>query len=215
VRKNSFHTKNRKLIPVDEPKEEVKPKRMSKPKAKATTEPKPKASPKTSSRGKKAAKVEETETEEETKEEEEKPKPKTSSRGKKRKIEEVEAEEEEEKEAPKKKSKKSKSAKTGDIEKIKELARELEGSHTGNELKEMLRKNSRPSTGVKGELALRVADGQLRGGLPKCPSCSGGYLHLDLSNDKVYCKGYMEDTNFVYCHYKEDSNKISRKPWTH
>lgn len=51
-----------------------------------------------------------------------------------------------------------------------------------NELKDMLKANGQPCTGNKGELVARVAEGQVRGAIPKCPKCHGG--NLDYSESK-------------------------------
>jgi hypothetical protein len=50
------------------------------------------------------------------------------------------------------------------------------------QLKEMLRANLQPVSGAKSELISRIADGKVRGAIPKCPECAGGNLSFDKSN---------------------------------
>jgi len=99
------------------------------------------------------------------------------------------------------------------IEEIKEKADDLAANNNQNQLKEMLKKNNQPTNGNKKDNALRIADGQIRGVLPKCSKCSGGNLHLNLKDDTVFCKGYMDDEKFVNCSFSGPNSDVKRTTW--
>jgi hypothetical protein len=65
-----------------------------------------------------------------------------------------------------------------------------------DELKEVLKANEQLLGGVKAELAERCADGELRGGLPACPTCGIGRLHVTYEGDHdkatYSCPGYFD-----------------------
>jgi len=92
---------------------------------------------------------------------------------------------------------------------IKELSKDLQ-SKTIVELKEMLKLNQQPSTGIKSDLIARVADGTIRGAIPKCQKCFGGNLTYH-KGGLFTCKGFMEDTSFQRCSFK--GKDVQRKPW--
>eukprot|EP00054_Salpingoeca_dolichothecata_P038902 m.14747 g.14747 ORF g.14747 m.14747 type:complete len:229 (-) comp9318_c0_seq1:100-786(-) len=80
------------------------------------------------------------------------------------------------------------------------------------ELKDLLRKNDMKVTGNKHELLDRCADGKQFGALPRCPKCSGGKLRVKYAQKHGHggqgqfsCPGYMDDEDFVFCHYKGES----------
>jgi hypothetical protein len=47
-------------------------------------------------------------------------------------------------------------------------------SESVDSLKAMLRTNDQKVTGTKSELIERIAEGQVLGRIPRCPSCNGG-----------------------------------------
>eukprot|EP00996_Jenningsia_fusiforme_P002699 NODE_3520_length_961_cov_83.653509_g3233_i0.p1 GENE.NODE_3520_length_961_cov_83.653509_g3233_i0~~NODE_3520_length_961_cov_83.653509_g3233_i0.p1 ORF type:complete len:241 (-),score=47.82 NODE_3520_length_961_cov_83.653509_g3233_i0:186-908(-) len=82
------------------------------------------------------------------------------------------------------------------------------------ELKELLKANRQPVSGTKAELLERATDGAVRGALPKCPRCHGGYLRFNPKAKKAryFCKGYFDDDTFVPCHF--EAEEVERGPWT-
>jgi len=161
---------------------------------------------------------------------EETPKKKKGSKKGKKRAREEEADEEEDEEAtqPTKQTKRQAAASKKHkvhhklsaedkeiISRIKSLAQDLDEKHSANELKNMLRNNGQPISFPKPELALRVAEGQERGRLPKCPVCSGGNLHPNIAKHQIFCKGYMDDTVYHRCSYCVSASEIIRHPWQH
>jgi hypothetical protein len=64
-----------------------------------------------------------------------------------------------------------------------------------DELKEVLKANEQLLSGAKAVLAERCTDGELRGGLPACPTCGVGRLHVtyDTGGKATYaCPGYFD-----------------------
>jgi hypothetical protein len=52
-----------------------------------------------------------------------------------------------------------------------------------------------PYSGNKGVLIARIADGKVRGAIPKCPKCAGGNLTFHESKGIYTCKGFMDDVS--------------------
>ena len=82
------------------------------------------------------------------------------------------------------------------------------------ELQMVLTKNSQTKSGNKVSLLTRVVDGMMFGATPMCPECGGGRPKLDLLNGVYYCKGYMDDDEWVYCKKSFDFGDIDRGKWT-
>eukprot|EP00993_Chasmostoma_nieuportense_P002827 NODE_3591_length_939_cov_33.451970_g3439_i0.p1 GENE.NODE_3591_length_939_cov_33.451970_g3439_i0~~NODE_3591_length_939_cov_33.451970_g3439_i0.p1 ORF type:complete len:277 (+),score=82.73 NODE_3591_length_939_cov_33.451970_g3439_i0:74-832(+) len=77
------------------------------------------------------------------------------------------------------------------------------------QLKHMLRANRQLLSGVKAELAARVADQMVRGALPRCPECFGGSLRFE--KGQYFCKGFFDDDLFVPCSFT--AKHVDRLPW--
>jgi hypothetical protein len=86
-------------------------------------------------------------------------------------------------------------------------------SKTNDQLKEVLRVNTQSKSGDKKLLLEKVADGEIKGGIPRCPSCGGGYLKYDYKTDIYSCKGYMDDTDWKFCNFRGNSSNVTRSPW--
>jgi hypothetical protein len=86
-------------------------------------------------------------------------------------------------------------------------------SKTNDQLKEVLRVNTQSKSGDKKLLLEKVADGEIKGGIPRCPSCGGGYLKYDYKTDVYSCKGYMDDTDWKFCNFRGNSSNVNRSPW--
>ena len=97
-------------------------------------------------------------------------------------------------------------------ETYKNLIRDY-SSKTNEELKEVLRVNTQSKSGDKKLLLEKVADGEIKGGIPRCPSCGGGYLKYDYKTDVYSCKGYMDDTDWKFCNFRGNSMSVTRSPW--
>merc|ERR1712228_482871 len=87
------------------------------------------------------------------------------------------------------------------------------------ELKAMLEKNNVIKGGNKKELIERVCDCTLYGAYPSCPRCGGGKLKVTYpykfghkGHGLWFCKGYMDDDEFVYCRFKS-REEIERPKW--
>jgi len=156
----------------------------------------------------------------------ESPPPKNNKKSKKKDEEEEDEEEEEEEDekknekkpktrqnSPKRSPKKSpkKRVKSQQQIEIEAVAEQLE-VETINSLKEMLRHNNQPVTGVKNELIKRVSHGKVKGALPKCPKCFGGNL-AEKTPGKFKCKGFMDDDVFQNCSFKVTESDLVRIPW--
>ena len=81
------------------------------------------------------------------------------------------------------------------------------------DLKERLKKNDQKCSGSKAELIDRVADGMVRGRIPRCPKCGAGRLRYDSENSLYRCPGYMDDTDFVFCRFKANADEVKRDKW--
>jgi len=80
-----------------------------------------------------------------------------------------------------------------------------------DDLKSLLQKNQQRTTGNKGELAERCADGELLGALPKCNKCGGGFIRFNAETGEYKCPGYMDDDSFKFCTYR--SYSVERGDW--
>eukprot|EP01104_Vermistella_antarctica_P002605 TRINITY_DN12823_c0_g1_i1.p1 TRINITY_DN12823_c0_g1~~TRINITY_DN12823_c0_g1_i1.p1 ORF type:complete len:265 (-),score=88.83 TRINITY_DN12823_c0_g1_i1:207-953(-) len=96
-----------------------------------------------------------------------------------------------------------------DVEKKKEEFK----SFTNDQLKTLLRINATPVTGNKSVLIERVADGAVRGAIPKCTKCFGGNLTYHEDDDLYTCKGYMDDDHFHRCSAKIKGEDLTRATW--
>ena len=86
-------------------------------------------------------------------------------------------------------------------------------SKTNDQLKNVLRANQQSMSGDKKTLLEKVADGEVKGAIPRCPKCGGGYLKYDFKVDVYGCKGYMDDTDWKFCNFRGSSNEVNRNPW--
>eukprot|EP00002_Diphylleia_rotans_P014199 TRINITY_DN2763_c0_g1_i5.p1 TRINITY_DN2763_c0_g1~~TRINITY_DN2763_c0_g1_i5.p1 ORF type:complete len:282 (-),score=62.74 TRINITY_DN2763_c0_g1_i5:768-1613(-) len=71
---------------------------------------------------------------------------------------------------------------------------------TVEQLKSELRKNDQSTSGTKFVLLSRVADGRVRGSIPRCPKCAGGRLRMN-AKELVYhytCPGFHDDEEFQH-----------------
>jgi len=94
---------------------------------------------------------------------------------------------------------------------IEEISETLQ-DHKVKDLREMLKKNSQPfSGGNKADVIYRVAEGKVRGALPKCPKCYTATLKFDRKARSYRCPGYMDDEDFHRCSYKSDT--AEREKW--
>jgi len=87
---------------------------------------------------------------------------------------------------------------------------ELQGL-TLDKLKALLKQNDQVTTGVKGDLIKRIADGMIYGALPRCPLCHGGRLKWDATKGLYYCPGFMDDDVFKACKFQ--AIQVARNPW--
>jgi hypothetical protein len=96
----------------------------------------------------------------------------------------------------KKKSKKEVKTKMGytkdELKKYKEIVKEYFEDKSIADLKEMLRINNQSRTGDKNTLCQRIADGIIKGQIPRCSKCGGGFLKYD------YNKGMIVNRHFPY-----------------
>jgi hypothetical protein len=97
------------------------------------------------------------------------------------------------------------------LAKISKKEEELDGMSIDG-LKVALRANRQVTTGTKGELLGRVAEGMVLGAIPTCPLCSGGKLRFDQKTGIYKCPGYMDDDTFRPCHFK--GAEVTRVAWT-
>ena len=69
-----------------------------------------------------------------------------------------------------------------------------DGMHV-DELKEVLKANEQLLGGSKEELEERCTDGELHGGLPACPTCGIGRLHVTYDGEQATyaCPGYFDN----------------------
>ena len=81
------------------------------------------------------------------------------------------------------------------------------------ELKSLLRLNQQSMTGTKDELVSKVADGEIKGAIPKCAKCGGGYLKYDYKTDIYSCKGFMDDSSWHFCRFMGNGDEVHRFPW--
>ena len=98
------------------------------------------------------------------------------------------------------------------FKKFKELKEDFEDKSIP-QLKEMLRINCQSRTGTKSELITKVADGIIKGAIPRCSKCGGGFLKYIYQTDTYWCNGYMDDTKWRNCHFKGKSPDVQRMPW--
>jgi len=119
--------------------------------------------------------------------------------------------EEETKTKAKNKAPKSPKKKTKEQLEIEGFEEQLE-SETLNSLKEMLRTNLQPVGGTKSELIHRIAEGKVRGALPKCPKCGGGNLYPE--GKRFSCRGFYDDDHFHRCRFSGSESDFVRNPWT-
>jgi len=78
------------------------------------------------------------------------------------------------------------------------------------ELKERLRANDQLLKGNRNDLAERIADCILNGGMPRCPKCFGGKLKIG-SGGSYFCPGSYDDDQFVHCNFV--SKDVVRAKW--
>lgn len=122
------------------------------------------------------------------------------------------------KETAKVKEVKKKKAATADFmtpercEKMKAILMKIKNLNNV-QLKEALRKNGQSMSGNKTELLAKVAEGQMFGRTPKCPTCFGGRPRLDLATGVYHCGGYYEDQNFFQCDATFEFGQMNRLPW--
>lgn len=69
-------------------------------------------------------------------------------------------------------------------------------------------------SGNKAEIAARMADCQTLGTLPNCTKCGGGRLRFDQKAGTYFCKGYMDDADYVNCSAKFQRSEVTRGSWT-
>ncbi|KAL4465226.1 hypothetical protein ABPG74_001940 [Tetrahymena malaccensis] len=81
-------------------------------------------------------------------------------------------------------------------------------------IKQALKKNGMTQNGNKAEIASRMADCQILGTLPNCTKCGGGRLRFNQQDGTYFCKGYMDDADFVNCSAKYARNEVTRGTWT-
>jgi len=96
--------------------------------------------------------------------------------------------------------------------KYKEEAKSL-GNLSVAQLKDILRANNQRLNGNKDDLLVRIGEGMTNGALPKCSECGGGNLHFTNTYDKVFCKGFMDDEDFVKCSFSAKIEDVKRSPW--
>jgi len=93
------------------------------------------------------------------------------------------------------------------------LEKQLE-KRTNDELKNYLRLNNQLLSGIKADLARRVADCAVFGTLPVCPKC-GGHLHLegaaDVPDALARCRKLNRDREA--CGYEATMQELERKPF--
>eukprot|EP01118_Nematostelium_gracile_P011538 TRINITY_DN410_c0_g2_i2.p1 TRINITY_DN410_c0_g2~~TRINITY_DN410_c0_g2_i2.p1 ORF type:complete len:229 (+),score=82.45 TRINITY_DN410_c0_g2_i2:35-721(+) len=121
--------------------------------------------------------------------------------GEKRKAKEEDEEDEDEKKPKKKQKKGEKEEKKEEVDpdakKIWEMRDLVIGFCTTKDMKEILDLNKQYSKGGKEDLALRIADGIVKGALPQCPECKNGALSF--SEGKYKCKHHA--TEWSRCTY--------------
>eukprot|EP00920_Eleutheroschizon_duboscqi_P031635 GHVT01076258.1.p1 GENE.GHVT01076258.1~~GHVT01076258.1.p1 ORF type:complete len:323 (-),score=81.44 GHVT01076258.1:2045-3013(-) len=100
-------------------------------------------------------------------------------------------------------------ARTGEVQAAAEALRRK----SMTQLKEMLRKNKQKLGGVKDELINRVAECQVLGALPICPTCEKSLVQFVPDKNIFKCPGYWDEEarHFKRCPFKAD--KIERPPW--
>ena len=99
-----------------------------------------------------------------------------------------------------------------ELAKFLELKKEY-ADYTNDKLKSILRANSQSMSGTKDQLIVKVADGEVLGAMPRCGKCGGGYLKWDNKTGKYWCKGYMDDTVWKFCHFSGGKDSVVRTPW--
>ena len=88
---------------------------------------------------------------------------------------------------------------------------------SGNELKELARKNDQRVSGTKGELAERLAHQVILGKVARCPNCGGGKPKFDVASANFFCTGYMDELDYIPCGSVFSHEKFGatmREPWT-
>ncbi|XP_066285701.1 uncharacterized protein [Branchiostoma lanceolatum] len=118
---------------------------------------------------------------------------------------------------------------------LDELCEEIIGQICGDvdpyDIKTVLKLNDQAAGGNDREITSRLADGILRGGLPRCPKCFGGRLRYGMpkwesskykgkakrdsplkGRERFHCPGFFDDDRYVNCTF-EALDGIERLPW--
>ncbi|XP_078595517.1 uncharacterized protein LOC144872818 [Branchiostoma floridae x Branchiostoma japonicum] len=112
-----------------------------------------------------------------------------------------------------------------------EITEHIGGDVEPWDIKTVLKLNDQAAGGNDKEITLRLADGILRGGLPRCPKCFGGRLRYGRpkweirpykgkakrdsplkGRERFHCPGYFDDDHYVNCTF-EALDGIDRLPW--
>lgn len=102
--------------------------------------------------------------------------------------------------------------KAREFQKVQKFEQQL-GSSTMAQLRAELVHNYQVSSGKKGELVQRVAEGRALGTLPPCPRCEKGQIHWSRVGGWYSCPGYYDGDVGVQkrCYFR--SQELMRGKW--
>lgn len=98
------------------------------------------------------------------------------------------------------------------VNKDKAALQRVYSSMTMAQLKEILRINDQNVSGRKAELVGRCVDGELHGGLPLCPRCGKGRLHM-AEGVHYTCPGFWDQSAAAHKTRDFHAETVQRTPW--
>lgn len=98
-------------------------------------------------------------------------------------------------------------------ERYSKIMQDMAGTCKLYHLKSLLTANNQTKSGNKADLLLKCTDGVINGQIPKCDKCGGGVPTFNIKNGKYYCRGYIDDDEFMICDTDFEFGEVKRLPW--